>query len=290
VSFGKEFSGDTAHEVVVTTTALQLIGLGDGNEAVGKPIKLKVLVPKAIEGTQEEELVSSELDANIVGVIESKDELSLAYIPIQYLISIGFEPDYSAAKVKVSDEALKEYSVARIKVEDESQLPEVRKQIESMGYQVDSVADTVGQIDKIFLIFEIIVAGFGAIAMFVASIGSLNTLTVSLLERTREIGLMKSLGATSGDIYRLFLAEAIVIGMTGGVLGVGLGYVAGQGVNYGINMLAKRLGGEPVDIFLTPILLVGAILLMVFFVSLFTGLYPARRAAKINPLDALRYE
>jgi putative ABC transport system permease protein len=289
INFGTEFSADDAKEIFITTTALNLIGLGDPATAVDQTVKLKVLVPEKLEGTQDENLVSKEIDVSIAGVIND-EELTIVYAPIKFLESIGFTPEYSAAKVKVDPEKVKEYNLARIKVTDEAKLPEVRKQIESMGYQVDSVADTVGQIDKIFLVFEIVMAAFGGIAMFVAAVGALNTLTVSLLERTREIGLMKSLGAASGDIYRLFLVESITIGMVGGLIGAGVGFALGEGANYGLNYLAQRAGGEGVDVFYTPPIFIAVVLAVSFIVSVVTGYYPARRASKINPLDALRYE
>ncbi len=290
VSFGETLADPEGAEIIITDTALNLIGMGDSKEALNKVLSLTVLVPQKIEGTEEEELVSKDVDVHIIGVIRDDDELSMAYVPINFLISLGFNPDYSEAKVKVGEKDDQEYSVAKIKVEDESKLPEVRAQIEQMGYQVDSVADTVGQIDQIFLVFEIIVSGFGAIAMFVAAIGSLNTLTVSLLERTREIGLMKTLGATSKDILVLFMVEAVVIGLTGGIIGIVLGWAAGEGTSYAINYLANRLGGDPVDIFYTPFIFILIILGVILLISLITGYYPARRAGKINALDALRYE
>lgn len=288
VNYGSTFSSEEASEIVTTQTALNLIGAGDPQATIGEELTMKLLVPQKIEGTEEEELVAKELTVKAVGVISDDDELSIVYFPLQYLVNIGFSPQYSEAKVRVDKE--KEYSLARVKVEDESKLKEVREKIEGMGYQVDSVADTVGQIDKIFLVFEIIMALFGAIAMFVAAIGSLNTLTVSLLERTREIGVMKALGSTSRDIYRLFIVEAVLIGTSGGIIGVILGFLLGEGVNYGVNYLAQRAGGETVDVFYTPLAFVLVVLAIAFLVSLITGYYPARRAARINPLDALRYE
>ena len=289
VNYGEMLGEETAKEIIATSTVLNLIGLGDPESAVGQELNLKLLVPERIEGTDEEELVSKEVDVIIKGVIIDEDELAIAYVPIKFLEGLGYSADYSEAKVRV-DDSEKDYTLARVKVTDESQLQAVREQIEGMGYQVDSIADTVGQIDKIFLVFELIMALFGAIAMFVAAMGSLNTLTVSLLERTREIGVMKALGATSRDIYRLFLVEAILIGMTGGIIGVIVGYLMGKGLNYGINYLAARAGGDQVEIFYTPLWFIGAVVLIAFLVSVFTGLYPARRAGKINPLDALRYE
>ncbi|MDD5040617.1 MAG: ABC transporter permease [Patescibacteria group bacterium] len=291
VNYGTTFASSLAQEMVITSTALNLIGLGAPEEAVGTTIKLKMLVPnKVSEDSSDEELVAKEVNMKIVGVLVDDQELSLAYVPLDFLIELGYTPDYSVAKVKVDEQQKEDFSVAKVKVTDESKLPEVRRQIEALGYQVDSVADTVGQIDKIFVIFEIVVAAFGAIALFVAAIGSLNTLTVSLLERTREIGLMKTLGATSGDILRLFLVEAVLIGMIGGLIGIGLGMGAGEVANFAINYMAGRLGGQPVDIFYTPFIFIAVIVVVVLFVSIVTGLYPARRAGHINALDALRYE
>lgn len=289
INVGDGFTGENNPEIVVTKTALNLIGFSTPPEAISQKLDLRLLVPKAIEGSIEEELVSTDVQVTVVGVINDDKELSLSYVPLEYLKGLGYKPDYNTARVKVDDQST-DYNVARIKVEDEAALPFVRQQIESMGYQVDSVADTVGQIDKIFVVFQVIVSGFGAIAMFVAAIGALNTLTVSLLERTREIGLMKTLGATAGDIYRLFLVEAIVIGMTGGLVGIALGWVMGRGVNTLINYLANRLGGDSVEIFYTPLTFVFLVIGIIFLISIFTGVYPARRAAKINALDALRYE
>lgn len=291
VSSGKPFSSEEAKEVILTTTTLNLIGLEEGPQAIGAPVTLKVFIPKKVEGSQEEELVQQDLEMTITGIIQD-EELSIVYVPLKYLQSLGFPADYTEAKVKVSDldKKLKDYSVARVKVDDQAKLPEVRKKIEEMGYQVDSIADTVGQIDKIFLVFQFIVGGFGAIAMFVAALGALNTLTVSLLERTREIGLMRALGATSSDIYRLFLSEAILIGMTGGVLGIGIGIGSGQLLSSGLRYLARRLGGQPVDIFYTPVEFILVMLVVVILISIVTGFYPARRGATINALDALRYE
>lgn len=288
LSLGKEFSAPDANELIVTTTALNLVGLEDDPKSIDTEATLRVLIPKRVEGTQEEELIQTDLPVKIVGSVKETEELSIVYVPIQYLQKLGFPAQYQEAKVKIAKEATKNYSTAKVKVKDQSKLPEVRKQIEQMGYQVSSVADTVGQIDKIFLVFQIVVGGFGAIAMFVAALGSLNTLTVSLLERTREIGLMKAFGATSADIYLLFLSESMLMGLAGGLLGIGLGLGAGTGVNAFMRYLAHRLGGQPVDIFFTPLNFIFILIGLVTMVSLITGFYPARRAARIRVLEALQ--
>jgi len=284
VSFGEGFSSRKAKEMIITDTALNLIGIDKVQEVLNSDLKLKLMVPQKIKGSEEEELVSKEIMMKVKGILHDEESLSIAYVPLGFLEDLG---------IKVSKEKGREihsYSAVKVKVTDQEKLPAVRERIEELGYQVDSVADTVGQIDKIFLIFEIVVGGFGAIAMFVAAMGALNTLTVSLLERTREIGLMKALGATSKDIYRLFIVEAVLIGVSGGILGIFVGVSAGEIVNAGLNYMASRVGGKPVDIFYTPLLFILVILIIIFLVSLITGVYPAKRAAKISPLDALRYE
>jgi len=203
------------------------------------------------------------------------DDITLAYMPLSILQKM---------------QPKKDYNLARVKVVDSEHLTAVRKTIEARGFQVDSIADTVGQIDQIFLIFQIIMAGFGLVAMFVASLGAFNTLTVSLLERTREVGILKALGTTSRDIFGLFLTEAFLIGALGGASGLIFGYGFGEAVNFAINVLARRFGGQPVDVFYTPLYMVGLVMGIILLVSFGTGFYPARRASKLNPLDALRYE
>lgn len=288
---GQSFSADDAKELIITSTALNLIGLENNPSMIGQETTLKIMVPKQkTETSQDTDLVPTDIPMKVVGIIK-EEELTVVYVPLKVLQDLGFPATYTEAKVRVGDLTQKgdqKYTVAKVKVTDKEKLPEVRKEIEKMGYQVNSVADTVGQVDKIFLVFQLVVGGFGAIALFVAAIGALNTLTVSLLERTREIGLMKAYGATSADIYRLFLSEAMTMGVLGGIVGVGIGIGAGVGANAGMRYLANRLGGQPVDIFYTPWQFILIIVAVVALISLITGFYPARRAGTIEVLEALR--
>lgn len=277
---GGVFSDSKAAEAILSTTAGELLNVGDFQKALGQTVTFLLTAEVPVESDQAEAgappqttTKTIELPVKIAGFVD--DELTLAYLPLA-LLQVS-QPD-------------QEYNLARVKVDERDELAGVRKTIEGMGYQVDSIADTVGQIDQIFLVFEIVMAGFGLIAMFVASLGAFNTLTVSLLERTREVGIMKALGATSRDVYRLFLTESFLIGVIGGGTGLALGVGLGELVNVFINELARRFGGQAVDIFYTPILLVGMVFGVILVVSFVTGVYPARRASRLNPLNALRYE
>jgi ABC-type antimicrobial peptide transport system permease subunit len=124
----------------------------------------------------------------------------------------------------------------------------------------------------------------------VASIGIINTLVMAILERRREIGVMKAIGASDGDLRGLFFAEAGAMGMFGGVLGVALGWTIGRVINLGTNVYLKRQHFPPEEIWFVPWWLVAAAIAFSIVVSLLSGLYPAGRAAKLDPVQALRYE
>lgn len=271
-SWGDNFSAQAGKETIISNTLVELLGIKNPQNIIGEKISYQIKLPALDNEGNSGETRNELVDVAVRGVIE--DELTVGYVPLKLLEKYG----------------ITDYNLVRVKSQDRDSLGKIRQVIESEGFQVDSIADTVGQIDRIFLIFEIIMAGFGLIAMLVASLGAFNTLTVSLLERTREIGIMKALGSSRRDIYRIFLAEAFSIGLTGGILGIAVGYSLGEIINFAVNRLATRYGGEPVDIFHTPPLFLGLILAIVLGISFLTGIYPARRAAKLSPLDALRYE
>ena len=130
----------------------------------------------------------------------------------------------------------------------------------------------------------------GALSLLVGAIGIANITLVGVMERTQEIGIMKALGATSIDIWNMFLAESIIIGFIGGLGGIMIGMMGGFLFNYGINLLAGALGGEKIDMFFTPLWFILLIITFSTIVGLITGFYPARRAAKISALEAVRYK
>jgi putative ABC transport system permease protein len=124
----------------------------------------------------------------------------------------------------------------------------------------------------------------------VASLGIINTLVMAILERRREIGIMKALGASDRDVRRLFFAEAGAMGFLGGLLGVGLGWAIGHAINFGANVWLRRQDFPPEKIWSFPWWLVAGAIGFAVLVSLVSGLYPASRAAKLDPVQALRYE
>jgi putative ABC transport system permease protein len=113
---------------------------------------------------------------------------------------------------------------------------------------------------------------------------------MAILERRREIGVLKALGAADSDVQQLFFVEAGVMGFLGGIFGVGFGWLLGRAITFGTNVYLKRQNLNAIELSSVPWWLVMAALAFAVFVSLGAGLYPASRAAKLNPVDALRYE
>jgi putative ABC transport system permease protein len=159
-----------------------------------------------------------------------------------------------------------------------------------MGFNTFSIVDATKSLRQFFAVLDLFLGIFGSLALAVASIGIINTLVMAILERRREIGIMKAIGASDGDLRGLFFAEAGAMGMFGGVLGVALGWTIGRVINLGTNVYLKRQHFPPEEIWFVPWWLVAAAIAFSIVVSLLSGLYPAGRAAKLDPVQALRYE
>ncbi len=180
------------------------------------------------------------------------------------------------------------YSGVSLEAEDSRWVGDVVTAVQELGYSAFSLKQVIDQIDQGFGIFRGILAGIGGVALLVAAIGIANTMVMAVLERTREIGIMKAVGASPRDIRALFLAEAAYVGVFGGILGLGLGLAGGQIIERVIRELNPRT--SPAAIFVVgPDLALGA-LALALGVALVAGFLPARRAMRMSALSALRYE
>jgi putative ABC transport system permease protein len=275
VTKGELFTGDSDAKVIVSTAALQLFNLSP-DDALGKTATFSLFIPKKNEAgelTDELEVQDINKEFQIVGVIDDPAS-TYVFAPLDAFENLDV-PYYSQLKVKVKDQKI---------------LPDVKKKIEDLGFIVTAMSETITDANRIFNAIQIILSVFGAVALIVSAIGMFNTMTIALLERTQEIGIMKSLGASRRDIWKLFLAESVIIGFLGGMGGIMLGYIGEYVVNKGVNMLAHSLGGQEINLFSTPLGFVIFIITFSTVVGFITGLYPARRAASLNPLEALRYK
>jgi putative ABC transport system permease protein len=182
------------------------------------------------------------------------------------------------------------YSMVTVKVAGPKYTEEVEKKIRDMGFTAFSVADALQSEKKAFLLLDLFLALVGSIALTVASLGIVNTMVMSILERTREIGVMKAIGGGDEDIRRIFLIEASLIGLLGGVGGLILGWGVGRGINYGANWYIQSQGVPATNLFLIPWWLVAGGILFGLVVSVIAGSFPAMRAAKLDPIQALRHD
>jgi putative ABC transport system permease protein len=138
---------------------------------------------------------------------------------------------------------------------------------------------------------DLFLAGIAAISLLVGAIGIANTMFMSVMERTRQIGILKALGATDSEIMKLFLLESAMIGFIGGLIGVFLGFIASGAISeLGVRMIGTGVRGIENGItVITPELVFFAVGFSVV-IGIVSGLFPARRAARLQPVEALRYE
>ena len=272
-----EFYEDIAEDknkIIITSAALNLFDLNEDN-AFDKEINFSVYVPA--DSDENEELIR---DYSVLSykfkIIAIIDEENSNYVYIPYMVSQELGAD--------------NYAKLKVKVNNEDNLNIAREEIIDQGYMVSALSDIIEQANQIFKVVQIVLALFGVIALIVSAIGMFNTMTIALLERTQEIGIMKAMGASDMDIWNMFLGESFLMGFLGGTGGILIGMLGGEVFNYGLNFLAGALGGEKIDLFYTPIWFILLILSFGAFVGLGTGFYPASRAAKINCLEALRYK
>jgi putative ABC transport system permease protein len=173
---------------------------------------------------------------------------------------------------------------------------EAEQAITALGFMVQSERQQVEQMNQYFRTLQAILGGIGAIALLVAAFGIANTMLMAVLERTREIGLMKAIGASNQAVMLVFLAEASGIGLLGGVGGVSLGWIL-SGI---ANLVAKSMladqgqgivsPGGSTTIAAIPLWLPIFALVFSALVGTVSGAYPASRAARLSPIEALKYE
>ena len=183
------------------------------------------------------------------------------------------------------------YEAAVIRVTDPARLTEVRQKVTELGFGSFSIVDEIDQIRTVFLIIDSVLGLLGGISLLVASFGIANTMIMSILERTREIGIMKAIGAEDREIKLIFFVEAAVIGVVGGVVGVLIAWgIDGVANRLAYRFILKPQGASFIDFFSLPIYLSVGAILFALVISILAALYPASRAARIDPVRALRHD
>lgn len=262
------------HAALISSAGVKLFGTS-AEEIIGKKVEVSISIPPDPDAQEAQKRKQTERIEfyTVTGVLDDDSSSSLI-VPLTSLRTMLID----------------RYDQLKVRVDESKNLEEVRSGIIQQGYIVSALSDLIDQANKIFRAVQIVLGLFGLVALIVSSIGMFNTMTIALMERTNEIGIMRSIGVRKIDVCFLFLMESTLMSFLGGVGGVLLGISGGEIANVGINALANQFGGTTLDLFYTPLWFVTVILSFSAIIGFLTGIYPSMRASKLNPLDALRYK
>jgi putative ABC transport system permease protein len=240
-------------------------------------------------------VVRREQKLTIVGIVNSEPNRGMrngrtsVFLPIEFAESLNMIQPGDLRNVMRTSEG-KSYTALIVRVNKSKQVVQVEDQIKRLGFNTFSIVDASKGLTKAFIFLDLFLGIFGSLALAVAFLGIVNTLVMAILERRREIGIMKAVGASDGDVKRIFFVEAGSMGALGGALGVGMGWLIGRAINVGTNIYLVRQQIRPESFWYVPLWLVIGAMVFSIGVSLFAGLYPASRAARLDPVEALRHD
>ena len=233
----------------------------------------------------------------IVGVIESDPSAGIGsfgggrvFVPLGTAESLHAAQPGDLQALMSGTPSKPTYLTLTVRARSPKDVQAIEDAIKKLGFLAFSLLDATKGLRIFFTVFDLLLGLFGSLALTVASLGIINTLVMAILERRREIGVLKALGATDGDVKSLFFAEAAAMGFLGGMAGVGGGWLIGRALTFGTTLYLKQRDLPSVQISSVPWWLALGAIAFAVLVSLVAGLYPAARAAKLNPVEALRYE
>lgn len=281
IKYGENISNK--NEILIHEKTLETLGFKDFKSLLGKEVKLTISLPK-IPG------------------YKTPDPIYKTY-KIKGIINKDFEDTpYALCEINEAGEMLnylngnKDYfknngPLLSINTKDMNKVDEVSKKIEGMKFKTESIQGAIKQIKTGFAIIEGLLLIGAIIVIFVAAIGVINTMTMSIYERTRSIGIMKALGASKKNILGLFVTESAALGFLGGLIGIILSLINSKILLVFLNAYIKKQGvTETVNIFSTPIWLILSCIGFSMLISIIAGLIPSFRALKLDPIESLKYE
>src|SRR3954471_24155005 len=299
---GSFFSSPTAKEAILQKDFAARLEKNP-KDLIGKDIVLRYAERQA--GDQSDSagddspisfsVVRREQPLKVVGIVEEEPfggmrgvSRARVFIPTDTADSLNMV-QFSDVRGATGESKGKTYSVLTVRVSSAGKVEQVQDAIKKLGLRTYSILDASKSLRRFFAIFDMFLGIFGSLALAVASLAIINTLVMAVLERRREIGIMKAIGASDSDVKRLFFAEAGTMGILGGLAGVGLGWLIGRAINLGTAIYMRRQQLPPENVWSVPWWLVLGAVAFAVIVSLLAGLYPASRAAKLDPIQALRY-
>jgi putative ABC transport system permease protein len=298
---GGFFTSDTGSECVITTDTARRLTNREPRDIVGQQLTASYAAAGGAGAVPGSPLQLQRVDAKytIVGIVD-RDPSPLGGGGLGgqsgIMIPLGKAIEINAAQITNTQAMLRDGSAARtyqtvtVNVSRASAAEDVEAKIKDLGFQAFSLNDALQGAKRAFILLDIFLSMIGSIALAVSSLGIINTMVMSILERTREIGIMKAIGGSDGDIRRIFLIEASSIGLIGGVVGIAIGWLVGRVINIAANYYIVSQGGATGNFFSLPFWLIGGALGFSVVISLLAGSYPASRAARLDPIQALRHD
>ncbi len=305
---GHFFSGPSADEAILHAEFAREL-TQPTNKLIGQEIVLHYAQRRSLSGDNSLSdpaagespwgfsLVRGETKLRVVGLTDVEPGAgfrgpgrSRLFIPLDLAQRLNPMQFANVAEALRSSAPASTYQTLIVRATSPSRVHDVQERLKGMGFGTFSLLDAASGLRRFFVILDLFLGIFGSLALAVASLGIINTLVMAILERRREIGIMKALGASDRDVKSLFFAEAGGMGLVGGALGVALGWAIGRVINFGANIYLERRDLPPETIWFVPWWLVAGALGFSVAVSLVSGLYPATRAAKLDPVQTLRYE
>jgi putative ABC transport system permease protein len=271
-------NSSTTDQVLLPTTYLKNLGFANASAAIQKTVSI---------GITDYAGVQQEVKATVVGV-QNETILGVGAGLNQHLTDALHTIEVTGAPVGASDS----YATATAHFSPSStqaQITAIKEDLARQGYSSQTVADTIGSFQTVINVIIGVLNAFAVIALVAAGFGIINTLLMSVQERTREIGLMKAMGMNGGRVYTLFSTEAVFIGFLGSALGalaaVGIGSLVSNILADGV--FSALPGLQVVQFAPSSIAIIIGVVMLIAFLA---GTLPARAAARQNPIDALRYE
>lgn len=285
LSAGQRFGEDDTGKIIISDQYLSVFGFNTPEKALGATVAIEIN-PVNFLGTMigRQPTGPKELEFKIVGVTEKTLSSAEVIVPVHDGIEMA---RFSFGNPLLYSEVWGTF--LQVRVNKETSIKQVADEIRKLGFGVQTPEDIAASIQSVFRVIQVILSLFGVIALIVASFGIANTLIMSVYERTREIGIMKAVGATNGTIRMLFTAEAALIGLLGGIFGVLIGLALGNVVN----LIAQMTILKDYSTFNISTFTWWLVLLVVGVstaVATLAGILPANKAANLDPIDALRYE
>jgi putative ABC transport system permease protein len=293
---GRFFSSANADEVLVQRDFAKKLETNP-ESVLGKTLTVRYAERQSGESAGSFSIERKEKQFRVVGLLDDEPfggmrmiSRARVFLPTQTAEAMNLMQPADTQQLVRSAPGARTYSMLAVRMESAAYAEKVEESVKKMNYSAYSYLDATKSIRRFFAVLDMFLGIFGSLALAVASLAIVNTLVMAVLERRREIGIMKALGASDADVKKLFFAEAATMGLIGGTLGVALGWIIGRAINFGTNLYLHKMKMPAENLWTVPIWLVVGAVVFAVLVSVLAGIYPAARAARLDPVQALRYE